>query len=399
MKIINRLTLLLFLVLGNYYVFAQCADSTNIYSFVFDGKTYEVVKENKNWMEAVSCAVERGGILAEINSVEEQNGIFSQLSNAAIINNSTVAPDGGGGAYIWLGANDLSTEGNWVWDGNNDGIDSQFWLGTASGNPVGGLYNNWGNEPDDFLGQDALGLSLNGWPLGVAGQWNDVNHQNILYYLIEYPATDCSNSSSSITDTACVSYTSPSGSYIWTTTNTYIDTIPNAANCDSIITINLTINNVSDLTTSTDGATITSNNTDATYQWLNCDSNYTVIDAQMDVSFTATVNGSYAVQLTENECVDTTECININISGLIENNFGDQFLLYPNPSSENFSVDLGESFQTVTITIVDIVGKQIVRQKYNDSKLLNVKLEEPAGIYFIMIESEDKKAVIRLEKK
>jgi hypothetical protein len=37
-------------------------------------------------------------------------------------------------------------------------------MGALSGNPVGGLYNNWGNEPDDFGGgQDALGLSLNGW--------------------------------------------------------------------------------------------------------------------------------------------------------------------------------------------------------------------------------------------
>ena len=39
-------------------------------------------------------------------------------------------------------------------------------MGALSGNPVGGLYNNWGNEPDDFGGgQDALGLSLNGMAL------------------------------------------------------------------------------------------------------------------------------------------------------------------------------------------------------------------------------------------
>jgi len=41
----------------------------------------------------------------------------------------------------------------------------------------------------------------------------------------------------------CDSYVSPSGNYTWTTSNTYMDTIPNASMCDSVITINLTIKN------------------------------------------------------------------------------------------------------------------------------------------------------------
>jgi hypothetical protein len=43
--------------------------------------------------------------------------------------------------------------------------------------------------------------------------------------------------------TECDSYTSPSGNYTWTVSNTYNDTIPNTMMCDSVITINLTINN------------------------------------------------------------------------------------------------------------------------------------------------------------
>jgi len=43
--------------------------------------------------------------------------------------------------------------------------------------------------------------------------------------------------------TECNSYESPSGNYTWTISNTYNDTIPNAAMCDSVITVNLTINN------------------------------------------------------------------------------------------------------------------------------------------------------------
>lgn len=50
---------------------------------------------------------------------------------------------------------------------------------------------------------------------------------------------------------ACDSYTSPSGK-MWTMSNTYQDTIPNASGCDSLITVNLTVAN-----TSTDTMTVT----------------------------------------------------------------------------------------------------------------------------------------------
>lgn len=45
-----------------------------------------------------------------------------------------------------------------------------------------------------------------------------------------------------LTDTACGHYTSPSGNYTWSNSGTYTDTLTNAAGCDSIITINLTVN-------------------------------------------------------------------------------------------------------------------------------------------------------------
>lgn len=195
MKKFKSFYLFLVLILSANYSYCQCVNESNIYSFVYNGKTYEVIKENKTWIDAALCAEERGGVLAEINDVSEQNAIFTELiTNANIIVNQTVAPDGGGGSYVWIGGNDLASEGNWVWDGDNSGSSTPFWIGTQSGNPVNGLYNNWGNEPDNWNGQDALGLSLNGWPLGVASQWNDVDHTNTLYYVIEH-ATILSNNS------------------------------------------------------------------------------------------------------------------------------------------------------------------------------------------------------------
>ncbi len=167
--------------------FGQCGATANVYAFSYNGSNYELIRENLSWSDASACAVARGGYLAEIEDAAENTAVFNELTvNGAILINNTVAPDGGNGSYIWLGGNDLATEGSWMWDGNNDGLFVPFWLGDASGAPVSGHYNNWGNEPDDFNGQDGLGISLNGWPLGVAGEWNDVDDQNTLYFLVEY---------------------------------------------------------------------------------------------------------------------------------------------------------------------------------------------------------------------
>ncbi len=165
----------------------DCADESNITTFMHDGKTYEIIEENKTWSAAASCAVERGGFLAEINDQAEQDAIFDALENANINVFNTTAGDGGGASYVWIGGNDIATEGTWILDGDNDGQGAQFWMGDLNGNPVGGLYNNWGMEPDDFgSGQDALGLALTDWPLGLAGQWNDLDENNGLYYVVEF---------------------------------------------------------------------------------------------------------------------------------------------------------------------------------------------------------------------
>jgi hypothetical protein len=72
--------------------------------------------------------------------------------------------------------------------------------------------------------------------------------------------------------------------------------------------------------------------------------------------------------------------------------------LYPNPTNQYFSIDLGESYPTTSIIITDLLGKTIQTNEFTNNQILNLKIEEPAGIYLLMIESGDKKAVIRLIK-
>ncbi len=190
---------------------AQCADTANIYTFSYGGHTYEVVKEMKNWATAAACAVERGGYLVEINDQLENDAVYSGITTGAGVSTTyTTVGDGGGIAYVWIGASDISTEGTWIWDGDGNGSGTNFWTGEGSagaggGSAVGGLYNNWGgsgsgtpNEPDDYgNNQDAGAIALNGWPggtgsLGIAEEWNDIAATNSLYFVIEIVNADIS---------------------------------------------------------------------------------------------------------------------------------------------------------------------------------------------------------------
>ena len=67
-----------------------------------------------------------------------------------------------------------------------------------------------------------------------------------------------------ITVTVCDTYTSPSGRHTWFGTGIYKDTIPNAAGCDSILTINLTVIATPIVTVSTLAGSGTSGYTDGT---------------------------------------------------------------------------------------------------------------------------------------
>jgi hypothetical protein len=193
------------ILIGSINVSGQgCAGTANIYTFFYNNKTYEVIREKKTWADAALCAVELGGYLVEINDANEQAAVYDAIINGAMVSPTyTTVPDGGGIAYVWIGATDQATEGTWLWDGNNEGNGINFWIGegtagSGGGHVVGGAYANWGgastgtyHEPDDYAGiQDGAAIGLSGWPsgsgsLGIASEWNDINMANALYFVIE----------------------------------------------------------------------------------------------------------------------------------------------------------------------------------------------------------------------
>lgn len=211
--------------------------------------------------------------------------------------------------------------------------------------------------------------------------------------------TTCATSFATVTTNACASYTAPSGA-IYTQSGMFSDTIPNAAGCDSVITLDLTIDNVNTGITSV-GTTLSSSDPNATYQWIDCNNNNAPIQGETNQDFTAAVSGSYAVIVTNGTCSDTSACFNTTVTGIEASSFGSEFRLYPNPSHGTTVLDLGQvsGSDPVEITITDMVGKVVYTLKENYDSRINLAVDNlETGVYFVAVGSNRDRKVMRLVK-
>ena len=171
------------------------------------------------------------------------------------------------------------------------------------------------------------------------------------------------SSSSTITLAACDLYTAPDGA-IYNNSGVYTAIIPNAAGCDSTITINLTIDSIETVGVVLNDMVLTAlQATDVTYQWVSCDNGYSTIFGATQQSFDVLQyplpSGDYAVILTNNTCVDTSECVNISIETIIPQ------LVTPNGDGSNdvFEIQGVYDYPNNILEIYNRWGNLVYRQE------------------------------------
>ena len=84
--------------------------------------------------------------------------------------------------------------------------------------------------------------------------------------------------------------------------------------------------------------------------------------------------------------------------GIIENTFDAEPIVYPNPTDGNFSIDMRTKYETLNVIVKDINGRIIQSNTFSETQLLNMNIEDSTGVYFVIIESIDKKVVMRIVK-
>ena len=171
------------------------------------------------------------------------------------------------------------------------------------------------------------------------------------------------------------------------TSGTYTAYFTNSLGCDSIVTINLTINNLPEnpsITEINNSTLTTQNQLNCNYQWVTCPG-YAPITGANNSSFSVISSGEYAVIVT-NECgSDTSECYNVSISSIQELT-GDFLAVYPNPTLENITVEVSEGLYGKELFIQDFSGRVVLSHKITASKNELFLSSLTSGSYYLIVE-------------
>lgn len=204
------------------------------------------------------------------------------------------------------------------------------------------------------------------------------------------------STSSSLATTACNSYTAPSGA-VYTTSGTFTDIIQNSAGCDSVITIELTVVNAL-VSTEADGLTFTASTANASYDWINCSTNLP-IPGEESQSFTATESGAYSVIVTKDGCTETSDCFAITITGATSSLAANKVSVYPNPTTDIFSLNSRQNLDGAVIRVINQLGQTVLQTKITtgNNHSLNMNNQTP-GLYFVEINHNGEVSRLNLMK-
>jgi len=193
------------------------------------------------------------------------------------------------------------------------------------------------------------------------------------------------NYSDSSMDTliACYEYMWNGNTY--TNTGTYVDTLQTIHGCDSVATIDLTVIDISvsiDTAQLSLVANIIGGMGPFNYAWSTLDTSATI---------TPTANGQYWLVVVDiNGCISDTAFFDVTYLpnvGIFDNGQPMIINIYPNPTLGNITIDLAKQQTEVQVTLYDMYGKLVYLNKYQDSKLIELSFDAPAGIYYLDINS------------
>ncbi|PCI94134.1 MAG: hypothetical protein COB15_14830 [Flavobacteriales bacterium] len=71
---------------------------------------------------------------------------------------------------------------------------------------------------------------------------------------------------------------------------------------------------------------------------------------------------------------------------------------YPNPTTGNFSIDLGETKHKLNLILTNSLGQVLFSKNYASTNFINLGINAPSGIYFLQLESDEESKTIRILK-
>jgi hypothetical protein len=85
-------------------------------------------------------------------------------------------------------------------------------------------------------------------------------------------------------------------------------------------------------------------------------------------------------------------------TGVSENLFDKEFIVYPNPTNGQITILLGENTSKTEVIVRNYLGQEVFRKSYIPTNTIELTIEGEAGLYLIEIRENDKKAVMKVVK-
>jgi len=251
------------------------------------------------------------------------------------------------------------------------------------------FYVKGGTPPFTFSWSPTFGLNATNIPQPqVSGLTGPVSYtltvtdslNNIVYDTVN--VTTGLNTTGMSLVTACDSYT---WVYGWTYNHSgvYSTNFINSVGCDSLHTLNLTIETI-DTTLTWSGSSLISNEPNASYQWISC-SPTSILPGDTSQSFQALQNGLYAVIITKNGCTDTSACYAVN--DVSDHDVADEnsWHLYPNPTHTALYIEFDQGGHAgLEVSLLNTMGQIIQQQSIqSNGKAIFDMSSFPIGVYGI----------------
>ena len=228
---------------------------------------------------------------------------------------------------------------------------------------------------------------------GVSQYGNDIYVDNI-----EVTACQTYNDTENVSVCSGSNYTFPDNTEIFNITSptSHTSYLTSVAGCDSTVVTNIGIKSAN-VSVTLMGYTLTANQADASYRWLDCNTGNAPIAEAVLQDYTPGVNGYYAVEITYNGCIFVSDCVNVLITDIdmVKNN---HIVIFPNPAKDVAYINLLPLGSRAKATITDISGRTIDTFTVEpDTPFRRIDVSSyPPGAYIVRIISSEINLVERL---